>query len=427
MDRKRIEKLAEAAVGAAPGGRYDCGRGCSLLRFDTAPRESFDALSAALEGEGFALYDSLTLPEAAFRTYEKDGFAVISFERGALRLIFDEFGEKYPNAPMEGGAARKTLWQFEVDHSLIDCGMCYAVRAGDGSFFMIDSPHLYSVNDDIRIVDFLKKLCGGGKPVVSGWFFSHGHEDHVGKFMDIVKYRSDEIDIRAVYWNFPDGDHPDSRFWDTSTKNITKSFEELMDEHPEIKRFRPHSGQTFYAPGLKFTVLCTHEDVFPASLRDYNDSSVSLMMEADGSKVLFPGDSSAESDRVLTPRWGSALGCDVVQVSHHGHSGLGTEFYRLAAADCALFPVTLIKYDEEWERQEANRTAAGLAYESHIASDGTVEIPLPYRRGGTVVWPDETFEDFDGIYALWQYEYTDEYKAALLERFRERSVPRPLN
>ena len=42
--------------------------------------------------------------------------------------------------------------------------MCYIVRCCDGSFFVIDSAHMYSVNDDIRIIEFLRKLNGGAKP-----------------------------------------------------------------------------------------------------------------------------------------------------------------------------------------------------------------------------------------------------------------------
>ena len=111
----------------------------------------------------------------------------------------------------------------------------------------------------------------------------------------------------------------------------------------------------------------------------------------------------------------------MVQVSHHGHSGTSSEFYRRAGAECVLFPITEIKFAEEWDKQEPNRVAVDIAKEYHIASNGTVEIPLPYSFGGTKRLPDETFEDFDGIFALWCYEYTDEYKEKLRREFLKRS------
>ena len=239
--------------------------------------------------------------------------------------------------------------------------------------------------------------------------------------MDILRYRSDKIEIRSVYYDFPPRSHPDSRFWDGASQNITDKFDALIKEHPEIKRFCPHSGQTFYHANARFTVLCAQEDIFPNSLRDYNSSSASIMAEVDGTKILFPGDSAVEADKVLVGRWGDLLSCDIVQVSHHGHLGTSREFYRLAGASCALFPVTRIKFDEELPRQEANRYIVDTVPEYHIASDGTVKLPLPYSAGNAVICPDETFEDFDGIYSLWCYEYTEEYKERLREEYLRRS------
>ena len=109
-----------------------------------------------------------------------------------------------------------------------------------------------------------------------------------------------------------------------------------------------------------------------------------------------------------------------MQMSHHGHTGTSPEFYRRSAAECLLFPITEIKFDEELPRQEANRVAIEIAKEYHIASNGAAEIPLPYKFGQTKILPDETFEDFNGIFQLWCYEYTDEYKEKLYQEFLER-------
>ena len=62
-----------------------------------------------------------------------------------------------------------------------------------------------------------------------------------------------------------------------------------------------------------------------------------------------------------------------------------------------------------WEDEQGNRVYVKR------------EDLLPYSFGGTKRLPDETFEDFDGIFALWCYEYTDEYKEKLRREFLERS------
>ncbi len=403
--------------------KYDCGKGCEMLLFKDCTKADFELQCKLAENAGCRLYDCFELKNNIFKTYISQKLIHIYYceSENVLRIIADPNTNLFQKNPdCRKGNFPVTLWQFEVDHSLIDCGMCYIVRCRDGSFFVIDSAHMYSVNDDIRIIEFLRKMNGGRKPVVAGWFLSHGHDDHVSKLNDIIDYHKDEIEIEAVYYNFPPSDHRDGHHWGEANHAITARFDKSLSENPDIKIINLHSGQHFYIRELEFVVLCTHEDIHPKSNKDYNDSSVSLMMHAEGSKVLFPGDSSIESDKVIVPRWGDYLKCDVVQVSHHGHTGTSSDFYRLADAECALFAITVIKLEEELPRQEPDRVAIELAKEYHIASNGTVEIPLPYKFGQTKIYPDETFEDFNGIYQLWSYEYTDEYKEKLYREYLER-------
>lgn len=403
-------------------GCYDCGKGSEMFLFDNCTKADYEAQCRLLENAGYILFDENNIRENYHRTYRKNITAHLYYceSENKLRLVADPNLTPFCTCPDNGGTEKTMLWQFEVDHTLIDCGMCYMVRCRDGSFFVIDSAHMYSVNDDIRIIEFLKKLNGGRKPVVAGWFFSHCHEDHVSKFLDIVEYRRDEIEIQTVYYNFPNPDHRDAHYWGECNYAMAERFERVLAKNSDIKTVTLHTGQKFCVRNLEFTVLCTHEDIFPHSMQDFNNSSTVLMMEAEGCKVLFPGDASAESDRVLLRRYGDYLKCDVVQVSHHGHSGTSPEFYRLADAECALFAVTQIKFDEEYPRQEANRAAIDISKEYHIASNGTVEIPLPYVYGQTKIYPDETFEDFNGIFNLWTYEYGDEMKQKLYNEFLER-------
>ncbi|MBR4727881.1 MAG: hypothetical protein IK080_08335 [Clostridia bacterium] len=416
---------------AAPSGCYDAGRGSCLLRWDGAAAADFTAACAALEQAGFALQGETVLEENHHRTYAAGVTVHIYYcaAEGVLRLIGDPSTACGPAAPDPTRICAPALWQFEVDHALIDCGMCYILRAGNGHFFVIDSPHGYSIRDDERICDFLRAQTGGETPVVEGWFFSHGHDDHITQFLDIVEYRLPQIEIRAVYYNFPPADHRDSAAWCPASSHVAARFERVLDAHPEIQRIRLHTGQRFYIVDLRVTVLCTHEDVFPASLENYNDTSTALLVEAAGSRILFPGDCAAESDRVLCGRYSEqTLRCDVLQISHHGHAGLSPEFYRRAAAPCCLFPVTRIKFDEELPRQAANRTAIALSREYYIASDGTVRIPLPYVCGRVERLPDETFENFSGIYQLWTYTYSQLYKDLLYLTYLSRggrALPQP--
>ena len=106
-----------------------------------------------------------------------------------------------------------------------------------------------------------------------------------------------------------------------------------------------------------------------------------------------------------------------MQVSHHGHLGLKEDFYALAAPKVLLFPVTQIMFDGDLDRYPVNRIIIDKCEEYYIASNGTVEIDLPYMHGLSKKFDDETFESFEGVYNLWGYEYTEERKEELRRLF----------
>ena len=400
---------------------YDCGDNTVMYVIENAVKGDFERVCSEAEKSGYIKIDGNIIDTVIASTYRKDTLLHIYFSQpeNKIRVINDAFSAEYKTRPEKSGNYANTLWQFEVDHSLIDCGMCYIIRCSDGSFFMIDSAHWYSVNDDIRIIDFLKKISGEEKPRIKGWFFSHAHEDHIGKFLDILNYYSSCLEIDTLYYNFPSPSHRDAP-WELPFFNAMKAFRELVDEHKEINHVKLHTGMKFAVDNLEVTVLCTHEDVHPAPTQDFNNTSTVISVKAAASTVLFPGDASFYSDKVMISRYTDALRCDIVQVAHHGHSGTSPLFYKRAGAKCALFPVTVIKFDEEYDRQESNRTAIEIAAEYHIASNGTAEIHLPYEQGKTKILPDETFEDFDGIFNLWCYEYTPERKQQLYDEYLKR-------
>ncbi len=191
----------------------------------------------------------------------------------------------------------------------------------------------------------------------------------------------------------------------------------MLNGLEEIPKYKVQAGQRFYIRNLCFDVLCTHEDVYPQKLDDFNDTSVVVSVEVDGCRILIPGDASAKESAVLEARYGETLKSDIVQIAHHGHSGLSENAYRLINADLCVFPITEIKFWEEHPRLAANRTAIALAEEYYISSNGTVRVPLPYRKGTVTQLPDETCEDFAKIFRLWGYDYTDAYKRELYEKF----------
>lgn len=406
---------------------YDSGEQCELLLFEDVSKENFDGFCNALQCE-------LSLECININQIENNFFKFYLYENAlvcagfyecnnTVRIVYDN-KTALPHFTEQNYVRRDktTLWQFEVDHSLIDCGMCYIIRTASGAFFVIDSAHTYSINDCERIHDFLRERTPANEKIhIAGWFITHGHDDHVAQFTNYLKFYMSDTVIDTVYLNLVSVNHRDSDNWMYAGKMYSMMAEKAISERPEISVVRLHTGMTFYVDNLKIDTLCSHEDVFPRDNSNYNDSSVVLMITAEGSKILIPGDAGHEESYILEDRYPKHLKADIVQQAHHGHFGTTVNFYKLVDADVVLFPVTQIFFNQEYKAYEANRVSVDLADGNYyIASNGTVEIDLPYVKGTEKVYPDETFESFKGVYDLWSYEYTKEFKEQLYKEYLAR-------
>ncbi len=313
------------------------------------------------------------------------------------------------------------FYVFENDHTYIDCGMCLITQLSDGSFFLVDSGHYLQFNDNDRIYNFMRERTPEGqKVVVSGWLVTHAHSDHISKLHDFIKYNRHDVVIEAIYSNLVSNDYASDE-WGVEEKGLAERFFSLLERTEDIRKVKIHSGQRFFVCDACFDVLCTHEDVYPQEIKEYNDSSAVVMMTIEGCRVFIPGDASGLESKIMVERFGESLECDVVQVSHHGHRGLLSDCYELLKGKLALFPITQIKFDEAMMKVPANKVAIDLADDYFVSSNGTIVVPLPYEKGTVTTLPDETFEDFGKIKRLWGYDYTDEYKKEMYELYLKNS------
>ena len=174
---------------------YDCGNSSYMLKYDGVTADAYKELYQNLLGCGFSLFQENSIRNNLFATFIKNKAVYIWYceSERVLRLTAEKALPEINQKIDLTGRGKTAFFMFEVDHSLIDCGMCLIIRTRQNRFFVIDSAHMYSVNDDIRIIEFLKKVSGEEKPTVEGWFFSHAHEDHIDKFLDILKYHQLKI------------------------------------------------------------------------------------------------------------------------------------------------------------------------------------------------------------------------------------------
>ncbi len=399
---------------------YDCREGCFMRLYRNVDEKQYNEWIDTLVADGFKKLQHTNLNGNLYTCLQGE-ITVNAFYTpcdGILRVAATECNRVPCFAEQTcKGDGETAFYGFESDQTLIDCGMCLLVQCPDYSFFVVDSGHYMQFNDNDRIYQFMRERTPEGqKVVVNGWLLTHAHSDHISKFMDFLRYNRNDVIIEGIYSNLIPDTNENSRFWSTEEVLLSRKLFKML-ESTDILTYKIHTGQRFYIRNLCFDVLGTHEDIYPQVMKDYNDSSCMVMITAENSRIFIPGDASNLASLELTKRYGKTLKCDVVQIAHHGHNGLYKEAYELLDADVAVFPITRIKFDEEYPRIEANRRAIELADRYYITSDGTVKIPLPYSPETIEKLPDETFEDFGKIERLWGYTYTDERKKELYDMF----------
>lgn len=375
--------------------KYCLSRACITYLAENIDYIEFEAYILKLRREPYELYDFRKIRDNIFYTFFSDNVQLHVYyigHDGSMYIIIDENTERYERNISTAGNGETVVYQFELDYRHIDCGMCYIIKCRDGSFFIIDSAHMFSEEDHIRIYEFLKKHTENGSPIIiSGWFLSHGHQDHIVKFMDFVKEDFKDVRLKNIYYNFPSLTVNGAEKWKEDDKKTMMEFWKLMQEHKELKSFYTHTGQRFCVSDLSFTVLSTHEDLCRYPLECYNNASTVLMMESEKTKILFLGDADYTACSEMIARYGRALKSDIVQVAHHGFNEANAGIYYMIEAKTALYATSQERF-EKTMFSPSNKTVLSLCTEYFAAGNATVGFRLPYKTGSAFCLPKEVMD-----------------------------------
>lgn len=274
-----------------------------------------------------------------------------------------------------------TLFQLQLDQSLVDCGMSYVFQLSSGHFFVLDGGY-FTPDESERLYQMLRTRSGGRKPVIDGWFFSHAHQDHIGVFMDFIETHLDDVEIRELVFNFQPLQLPESSAqWRVKCQDLAtiKRFYELLAEKcSRIPVRTPHTGDIWRYGELEIEVLFTHEELDVPT--NFNDHSTVILVRVAQQRILFLGDINAEGSRIMLEKRSEKLRCDIVQVSHHGFDGATPELYAATHAKVALWP-SPVYVQGEIRRRLANQylhDRSGIA-EHMISGYGSAAMQLPYQ------------------------------------------------
>lgn len=276
---------------------------------------------------------------------------------------------------MPGGYFQMAELYMMTEHSPFMMGFVWITDAGravviDGGR-PEDMPQLY-------------ELVGNRE--IAAWFLTHPHIDHVSGFLDSITKEDKRAQIRAVYSDFPS-----SGFVLSCEPNelpcYALEFERLFPVFSE-KAVRLCPGMKIHVDELMIEVLFVGGERYPLPKPNLavNESSAVLRVSAESMKsVLFLGDLGPEGGRDLLRQCPDKLPSDIVQMAHHGHSGVTEEVYRKISPEACMWCAPLWLYNEAdvefepelWGTRHTRAWMERLGVRKHyVSGEGTQKIYL---------------------------------------------------
>lgn len=185
-------------------------------------------------------------------------------------------------------------------------------------------------------IPYLKELIGGRR--IAAWILTHPHFDHISGFC--VEMESGDLydSVDRIYYNFPSAD-----FVLECEPNTTPC--SILDFNRILPKIQDKT--VLVTPGLTVDVDELHIEFLTVGGEQYrlpkpnlavNESSLSFKVTSAGMRsVLFLGDMGPCGGRELMQKCPEKLKSDIVQMAHHGHSGVCDDVYRKIAPTACVW------------------------------------------------------------------------------------------
>ncbi len=335
-------------VPALAGGHecYDAGESAYLMYRANSNSKEYDEYCALLAAAGYTkhLEDAEGAGISSFY-YNIDAVVSVYFgtHDNVLRAVVEPLAETalVPTGMIRDGSKSVAPCFMQLDdhlNDLVDCGMSYIFRLGDGSFIIFDGGWNTEPIAD-ALYSRLLSLAEGGDIVISGWFMTHAHVDHIGAFYTFARKYADKVTLKRVIFNYP-GESRMTEMGDVFVQGFVHKWRETVGKFKGAEAIKARTGQRFHFDGLDLDILFTYEDyMMPRPLRTFNDTSLVMRVTACGETYMFLGDASETMCKILVQKYGELLKSDIVQVAHHGYGGGTKEIYDVIQAPIVLWPI----------------------------------------------------------------------------------------
>lgn len=259
------------------------------------------------------------------------------------------------------GGSKLTLLANQTNTQMLSV----LVETNQGKMIMIDGG---TEGDSGHLVESL--LARGGH--VDTWLITHPHSDHAGALKDILSHPEYGVTIGNIYYSFQ------YLSWYQDNEAYRADFVgELMNAFqilpPQALHGDIDKGQEILVDNVKITVM---NRPYLFANNSINNSSVAYMLDIHGKKALFLGDMGEEAGKqLIADNPPEVLKSDIVQMAHHGQSGVGLEVYRVIQPEICLWgaPGWLWNNDSgsgvdsgSWGTMETRKWMAQLGVPYHL-------------------------------------------------------------
>ena len=377
--------------GTRIGDADDYGKGTYIIEVQGTSLEDYKSYLTLLEEEGYEKYydnGSEGLDGCVYTTtYTKEEVTLtvshmvktdITYVAASDEMVMSEhlfYKDEYVAGNQPN--AKTTLHLIEL-HTY---GDSYVIQMKNGHLLMIDG----GMEQDARyLLDYIETLVPEGeKPVIEGWFITHGHSDHIGPFTSLVKNPkdADRIIVNGIYFSEPNKVVGGGS---TLIQNVEYAALSMKTETGEkTPVYRPQTGQTYYFNDIKIDVLHTQEQLAREDYENdnFNDSSSWFMFTIDGQKFLDAGDASEGGISVIKRTYNQEyFDLKMLSVFHHGQN-VYDSYINYFDYEVAIYPTFIVgSQTGDWQTEE-NEILQENAVECMSWGDGTKILTFPYELG----------------------------------------------
>lgn len=194
------------------------------------------------------------------------------------------------------------------------------------SIIVIDGGWTY---DSDKLYKTIRKY--GNK--VDAWLITHPDPDHIGALYKIIKDNKD-LQINAIYCSFAE-----DKWYQTYSDDTYEFIKEIKNTLKNKNVISVNKNDTITVKDITINVLNNRYDLHENQHEVINNSSIVYKVNIDNKSILYLGDLGYEGgEKLLNETPPELLKSDIVQMAHHGQSGVSKKVYEIINPKIAIWP-----------------------------------------------------------------------------------------